>query len=153
MKITKLRDGVDGGTFTFRLLPVDLGPHPDPAAEPGERWGSCVVVAVDDAIAAPALKPKRLAAGPTVALDALRRAIDTAGEPIPATSAIPAGVKAVRTEVWQCAYNALRPLADGAAGDDSRRDANARRTAFRRAQEVLQAARVVGTHAGMWWVA
>lgn len=47
-KVTKLRDGEDGTEFAFRLEAVDLGPHPDPEAEEGQRWSSCVVVPVDE---------------------------------------------------------------------------------------------------------
>ncbi len=153
LKVTKLRDAPDGRTFSFRLETVDLGQHPDPEAEAGERWTSCVCVPVDATPAPTAPRPRKLPAGPTVALDALRKAIAASGEPLPATSAIPAGTMGARHEAWAEAYRALRPIAKDLDPKDAKREANARRTAFHRAQEQLQAARMVGTAAGFWWIA
>jgi putative DNA primase/helicase len=150
-KVAKLRDGADGEEFNFRLQVVDLGRHPDPAAEPGEAWTSCVVVHTDEKPVGRATRP--LPAGATVALDALRKALELRGELLPGTSSIPAGRLGVRAEAWQEAYHALRPLPKDASREDARRDANARRTAFNRAQDTLQAARAVGTWNGWWWIA
>jgi hypothetical protein len=110
------------------------------------------VIPTEDAPAPPAAKARKLPPGPTVALDALRKAIELHGERVPTTSVIPPNTKAVRDEQWQTAYNALRPLPEGAPAAEAKRDAHARRTAFRRAQEALQAGRHVGTWNGHWWI-
>jgi hypothetical protein len=150
-KVTKLRDGQDGVEFAFRLETVDLGPHPDPLADPGERWTSCVCV---PAQYTPQAKPKgrRLPAGAQVALDALRLAIENHGERTPKTSVLPKGVRAVRLDPWQEAYAAMRPVPNDLQTPDARKERNSRRMAFKRAQDELQAARAVGTGAGFWWI-
>jgi hypothetical protein len=151
-KVTKLRDGEDGVEFAFRLETVDLGPHPDPDAEPGERWTSCVVIPADKVMSQVKPRVRRLPAGAQVALDALRNAVEKDGQVLPATSVLPAGVRGVHLEIWQAAYAAMRPVSKGLPATEGRKERNARRMAFKRAQDELQAARAVGTGAGFWWI-
>lgn len=150
-KVTKLRDGEDGHEFPFRLQVVDLGPHPDPDADDGERWNSCVVVPTDEAPGASA-KPKRLPASAQVALDALRTAIGLHGEPVARSSTIPSGARAVRLEQWQTCFESTRPLPQDLSAAEARSARNARRMAFQRAMDQLQAARLVGGWEGFWWI-
>ena len=151
LKVSKLRDGEDGVEFRFRLQVVDLGPHPDPAAEEGERWDSCVVVPSDEPAA---VRPSstRLPASARVALEALRTALSLHGESLPRTSTSPGATRAVRLEQWQSAYEAIRPIENGLPAADARRARQARRMAFQRAQDQLQASKIAGTVSGYWWL-
>ncbi|MDQ2963220.1 MAG: AAA family ATPase [Pseudomonadota bacterium] len=90
------RDGESGQKYGFRLQMVDMGIDAD-----GDRITSCVLAAGS----VPVDKPKTVRRD--VALDALREAISEHGEPMPGTSTIPKGVKAVRLEVWKARW-ALR---------------------------------------------
>lgn len=147
--ITKQRDGREGDQLTFRLEAIDLGPHPDHEAEEGAHWGSCVVVPCDAAVEP--TRRKKITAGAQVALDALKAALEASGEMIPATSILPR-VRAVPVAKWQDCYARIRPIPQDLAPDEAKRERNARRMAFRRAQDELQAVRVAGTEAGFWWL-
>ena len=108
-EVVKLRDGEIGQRIAFRLDPVDLGADPDPAADDGERVGSCALRMLD-VVPAAARKPVRR----DVALDALRETIGEFGEKLPGTSTIPPGVKIVTLEQWRSRW-ALRTGYDDAS--------------------------------------
>lgn len=151
-KVSKLRDGQDGAEFAFQLEAVDLGEHPDPvAAQEGQHWGSCVIVWTDEPPPSRA-KRQRIPAGAQVALDALCQALDAHGEQLTETSVLPRGVCGVKVDHWQNSYATSRPISVHISADEAKREQNARRMAFKRAQDQLQAARIVGTGAGFWWI-
>ena len=109
----KQRDGESGDRFAFRLHPIDLGPDPDPEADAGDRLSSCAVVRSDQTTTT--TKPIRR----DVALDALRETIFEYGTPMPETSTIPKGVKAVTLEQWKARWT-LRTGYDDGAGESVR---------------------------------
>lgn len=122
-EVVKVKDGETGQRFGFRLVSVDLGPSDDPEADPDERISSCVIELAE---AAPrAVKQPRY----DVALNALREAVQEHGERMPGTSAIPAGMRAVRLEQWRNRWR-LR------TGDDYTTEESAA-AAFRRERKNL----------------
>ena len=150
--VEKARDGIEGGRFAFDLRIVDLGADQD-----GEPITTCIVIPTDSGSVQAKAKGRALSTSAQVVLDALRIAIDSHGDRMPETSALPKGVRAVRLEHWQDAYAVMRPLpkdlSTPEATKEAKKERNARRMAFGRAQNELQAARVVGTGAGFWWIA
>lgn len=128
-----MKDGSQGDELVSRLEVVEIGRDDD-----GDPITSCVVEPVEGAPAPKKFAGPRLTQGAKIALAALREAIDEYGEVPPASSHIPAGVKAVKVETWRTyAYK------HGVSGSDEPR---ARRLAFQRAHEALVADR----HVGMW---
>ncbi len=123
--VEKSRDGATGDQFPFALEVVELGTDSD-----GDPITTCVVRATDEA----PVRPKALALSGVakVALQALQEAISEQGEPLPGTSTIPPGVRAVTMEAWRSRF-AIRYGSDG----DDRRDASAIRKAFQRGREGL----------------
>ncbi|MCC7326369.1 MAG: AAA family ATPase [Burkholderiales bacterium] len=110
-EVIKLRDGETGRRMGFRLESVDLGPDPDPEADEGDRISSCVIQPLDQAPEKAKPKIRRV-----VALDALREAISEFGQKMPATSTIPAGVKAVTLDQWKARW-VLRTGYDDSTGN------------------------------------
>ena len=145
--ISKLREGADGQQVAFRLAVVDLGVHPDPDAS-GQAWSSVVAVPIADHVRESKGRRHKLPAGAQVALDALKSAISRHGE-YPAGAAMIDRNQTVAAEHWRAEYEAMRPVVD--SDPDARKQRQARRMAFNRAQDQLQAARIVGTNAGKWW--
>lgn len=144
--VEKSRDGMQGDQFPFALDVVDLGTDSD-----GDACTTCIVRHLDGEAAAGTAKRKKITAGAQVALDALKAAIDANGETTPETSVLPR-VRAVKVDRWQEAFARIRPIPQDLAPDEAKRERNARRMAFRRAQDELQAVRVAGTEAGFWWI-
>ena len=149
-KVTKSRDGVEGSQLSFRLKVIDLGQHPDPQyAAAGRRLDSVVIEPLSDQSIPDEAKQSRITPGARVALDALKSALARHGE-YPAGAAEADRNRMVDGEHWRAAYEANRPInADDA---DGRKAKQSRRMAFNRAQDQLQAARIVGTHVGKWWL-
>jgi hypothetical protein len=144
--VEKVRDGVAGEQFAFRLEVIELGTDAD-----GDPITTCLVHPLDAAPQASGRRQK-LTHGAQVALDALRTAISENGETLPATSVLPGGVRGVKADTWQDVYCRTRPISPTLPKDEAKRERNARRMAFRRAQDELQAGRVAGTEAGFWWL-
>lgn len=93
--VEKSRDGQTGEQFPFRLEVVELGQDQD-----GDAVTTCVVVP-GDTDTPRKTKQQKLGADEQVALDALREEVGASGEPMPGTSVIPAGVRAVRVDKWR----------------------------------------------------
>jgi len=126
--IEKIRDGVAGEQFPFRLVPIELGTDQD-----GDPI-TAVVVSSLGAAPARARRPDKLPGVARIALQALQEAVEEHGERLPETSTIPAGVHGIRLEQWRARF-ALRY---GAGGKDGKRDDEAVSRAFRRGKERLQ---------------
>jgi hypothetical protein len=135
-----LKDGAEGEQTRSRLEVVKLGQDSD-----GEEITSCVIEPADgDTVPARHTRPK--ATGPAkVALDLLRRALDDAGEPAPASNHVPQHVRVVDLSLWrQYAYEG------SVAGSDK---PDAKRKAFDRAITRLQSAGLVGVWGKVAWLA
>jgi hypothetical protein len=96
-------------------------------------------------------KRKRLTANACVCLDALKSAIKEHGEMLPETSIFP-HVKAAKVDDWQDNYARIRPISQKLSVKDASAARNARRMAFRRGQDELQASNIAATEAGFWWL-
>lgn len=138
--ITKQRESVAGGQIAFRLLPVELGLDAD-----GDSVTSCVI---DPAEAAPAGKAARRAKvlpdSARIALDTLRKTISEAGEPAPSSNHVPTAAHVVSVETWRRYHYC------GTASDEQ--TAEARKKAFQRVRDQLQAAGIIGLHADQVWI-
>lgn len=103
VEVEKQRDGQVAIAESFKLDVVDLGPHPDPEADPEERLTSCAAIpgpAVEGSVRA-GPKGAGLTGMPKMARDILSQAIGEMGETMPQTSTIPGGVVGVRLDQWR----------------------------------------------------
>lgn len=138
--IFKSRDGVDGEKNDFSLEVVQVDTDKD-----GEPVTSCVVVA-EDRQQRGSRKPANLSGGAKLAMQALQEVMAEAGEVMPGTSTIPAGVKAVKIEQWRERFY----LRHGSEGDTAR-GKEALRKAFQRARGDLLKAEAVGISDPWCW--
>jgi len=127
--VEKIRDGVAGAQFAFRLDPLELGHDKD-----GDAITTCTVEHLLEPQQAARPRPDRLPGAARTALQALQEALDEHGERLPETSSIPPGVTGIRIEHWRARF-ALRY---GSGGKDGKRDDEAINRAFRRGKERLQ---------------
>jgi hypothetical protein len=134
--VDKVRDGVAGERFPFTLEPVELGLDAD-----GDPVVTCLLNTSDSVQERPRKAPI-LRGRASVALQALREAIDASGEALPATSTIPAGVRAVTLQQWRDRFS-LRFGSDGETPS---------RNAFYRARETLLGAGAIGISDPYVWV-
>lgn len=130
------KDGAEGDALHARLEVVEIGMDAD-----GEAITSCVVTPAEPTTEQ-ATKAVKLSAPCSLALSALRQAVDEAGEVPPASNHIPAGVKVVSAELWR-RYAYAKNISDG--------EQNAKRMAFKRAAEQLQARGIVGCWQDKAW--
>ena len=136
--ITKQRDGISGVQITFRLRPVELGRDED-----GDPVTSCIVEPTEESPQKRPDAPVRLPPGAKIALATLQKAIAEAGKEAPASNHIPGAARVVEVETWR-RYHYARTAADGQTDE-------ARKKAFQRGREKLQAADVIGLHAELVW--
>ena len=131
MSVAKQRDMPDGQVFGFRLKQdVDLGD--------GQKGAVLINTEEGFAKRSTEKKKRRLPPAATIALRALREALDEMGKVPPASLHIPSNTKVVSGDVWRrYAYDR------GISGSDQER---ARQQAFKRASEALLA----GQYAAMW---
>lgn len=134
-EVTKQRDGETGAALAFSLEVAELG-----ADEDGEPVTSCIVVAADGAPTGRVLAP--VSGQARIALDQLRRAIEDAGEPLPASNHSPAGKRGVRVDLWRRYCYAAFASAE---------TADAKSKAFRRAMDTLQGRAVIGAWGEWAW--
>jgi hypothetical protein len=135
--IAKQRDGILGDQITFRLHPVELGRNED-----GDPVTSCIIEP-DDASPKRTARSGSLPPSAKIALTTLQKAIAEAGQDAPASNHIPT-TKVVEVETWRRYHYA------GTAKDGQTEEA--RRKAFQRAREKLQAAGRIGLHAEHVWI-
>lgn len=134
--VEKVRDGVAGERFPFRLEVVELSTDKD-----GEPITTCVVYHLDAASTAPATRREdRLSGVGRTALQALQEAISDHGDPLPQSSTIPRGVCGVTIEQWRVRFK----LRYGSDGDGEQRDHESVKKAFQRGREALLKAGSVG---------
>jgi hypothetical protein len=126
LAVSKLRDGVEGPLAPFALREIELGTDRD-----GDPWTTCVVCpALGEAVIASVSKRQRkMSANATMALTALRKAVEDAGSIAPASNHIPSGTKVVPELLWsEYAFNSGL-----GAGDEPKR----KNQAFSRARDKL----------------
>lgn len=134
--IEKSRDGMAGEQFPFELEVVELGEDQD-----GDKLTTCLVRHV----AEPSTK-QRKRAEPTgknqrIVWKVLRDLITERGETLPATSAVPGGVRGVRYEL----------LEERAAFKFPGKEARRQRQAISEAVAGLQDANIIGVHGEWIW--
>lgn len=137
-RVTKQREYATEGTLAFTLTQVDLGTDQD-----GDPVTSCVVEPSDSI--PETRKTYRLSNAARNALGTLRKAIDEIGEPAPTGNHIPGSARVVHVEKWRPYHYA------GTASED--RTPDARKKKFQRDRETLQAAKAVGCHNDLYWIA
>lgn len=86
--VQKSRDGVAGEVFPFTLEPVDLGVDAD-----GDSVTTCLLNVSDFTIARK--RPEPTGKNQKLLLAAIRELVTESGKPMPGTSAIPPGAKAI----------------------------------------------------------
>lgn len=130
------KDFAEGAEICSRLEQVTVGTDPD-----GDDITTLVVLPAERHASTGA----KVKGAKKVALDILRKAIDEAGEPAPASKCIPPNTRTISMETWRrCAY---------AAGITESDDPDTRRKAFGRAATALQAANLIGKWKGYVWIA
>lgn len=131
--LEKARDGVEGERFPFALEVANLGEDVD-----GDPVTTCLVRHLD-APPRSAWSPEKLSGVAKIAFGALGEAISEQGETLPATSAIPPGVRAVTIPEWRARFK----LRYGSDNDGGERDQEAIKKAFTRAREQLAKAEAI----------
>ena len=135
--VTKQRDLPMEGEVAFKLRVVELGNN-----RRGKSVTSCVVVPTDEERTEASRKPP-MTGGTRVALDALRKAINAGGAPLPTSNHVPPNVQGVSVDIWRnYAY----------ASDISSGDQGAKKKAFQRAVAALQTRNLIGTWEGWVWI-
>jgi hypothetical protein len=139
-EVEYLKDGPEGNRIASRLEAVTVGTD-----ENGDPTTSCIIDPLEDNLPSPTkTKLKKLSNGAKIALDTLRKALNEAGRDAPASNHIPAGARVVEVETWRL-YHYAGTAADG-------KKSEARRKAFQRDREALQAAGMIGLHTDLCWV-
>jgi AAA domain len=133
-----MKDGADGETFTSCLEVVEVG-----ADEDGEAITSCVIAPTDDA---PPGKRASIGGQASVALDLLRKALASDGQPAPAGRHFPGRTTSVvPLELWRRYCKS-----GGLAGVDND---EAFKKAFQRSRQKLTNARIISVWEGLVWIA
>ncbi len=134
-----MKDGPSGEEESSRLEVVNLGQDSD-----GEDITSCVIKPAEGETDPTKRSRPKVTGAAKVARDLLQRAIEEAGEMPPASSHIPAQVRAVRTDLWrQYCYSGAVSEGDTQA---------ARQKSFKRAADRLQAASAIGIWQDWAWL-
>ncbi len=144
-RITKSRDASTGATFTFRLMPVPLGTAAD-----GETVTTCLVADLVEQGSPETTRPaKALRAPEQIALDALHELLNDKSRRRVAPAVTMAG--GVRIGEWVALTEDWRRTCYARSISNGSQDA--KRVAFNRASESLQAARRVRVGHGFVWLA
>lgn len=133
--VDKVRDGVAGERFPFRLEPIEIGTDSD-----GDPVMTCLLDAADSAAVAP--RAPALKGRTALGMQTLREACEELGQIMPGTSTIPKGAKAVTLEQWRDRFT-LR------FGSDAKTPV---RQAFFKARESLLGTRAIGISDPYVWV-
>lgn len=133
--IEKSRDGSTGEGFPFDLRVIEMGSDPD-----GDPITTCVV---DHQAGQLKARDVKLSDSERIAMAALKSAMESSGEVLPETSALPAGKKAIRADLWRSNFYRLY-LED--------RTSDAAQKAFSRAKTRLIGQRVVGASDPWVWI-
>lgn len=138
-KVDKMKDGEDGIAIGFKLDTVTLGKR----ASDDKPITSCVVIPAD-------MPDESLRGGfaltnaQKIALQALREALITNGEPAPSSLQLPYGIRIVRVEHWKREF--LKRGFDESPTED------AFRMAFKRVGESLVAKAIIGRDQPFVWI-
>jgi hypothetical protein len=138
-RVEKQKDGAAGEAFSFKLQPVELGQDED-----GNPVSSCVVIPSEIAPEEKSARAPRLPPAARIAKESLQKAIAEAGSLIPASNHVPANTIGVPIDLWR-RYAYQRSITNGETD-------SARRKAFSRAAEVLQANRAVNVWTDWAWI-
>jgi hypothetical protein len=134
------KDMEAGAVFVSRLVPVELD-----CDENGDPVTSCVIEAIMDAPAAATRKrSESLPNSAKIALRALQKAIDEAGQPAPPSNTIPVKARVVTVAVWRT-YAFQSGISDADTDE-------AKRKAFTRAHEKLNALGLIGAWTDYRWL-
>lgn len=134
VKSTKQKDGMDGLTWSFRLDLMHVSPL-DPDAT------SLVVHPLNDAEAGIQKAGKaKMPAGQKLVFDALKKAIDEAGEHV-GLDQIPKGARCVKASLWREYFYRMSPL-----------DQESKRKAFNRGEAALRKGGTYGCWAEWCWL-
>jgi hypothetical protein len=139
--VAAMKDGDQGASWSFSLQPVQVG-----ETKAGQPIMSCGVAHLPDMLVKPVQEAKsaKLGKAETIALRALKEAIDEVGDRAPASNHIPGDAKVTTADHWRdYAYR----LGISDSGED------AKRKAFKRAHQGLVAKQHIGTWDGWVWVA
>jgi hypothetical protein len=136
-RVTKQRNGECAGEFSFEVEVVDLGTDAD-----NDPITSCVIRPVEPPTKA---KPESVKLSPSCSLHlaALRLALSESGQPVPASRYVPDHTIGVPIDLWR-KYAYDRAISGG--------EQNAKRMAFRRASEQLQARQIVASWQDWVWI-
>ncbi len=134
--VAKQRNAFEGAEASFDLEAVTLGTDAD-----GDGVTSCIIRPATPTKATN--KNPKLSAPCAIALEALRQAINEGGQPAPTSNHIPASARVVSVEIW-------RRFAYAKAISNEGRDA--KRKAFKRASEQLQARKLVAGWQDWVWL-
>jgi hypothetical protein len=138
-KVVKVKDGGDVEPFRYSLRQSVLGQDED-----GDDITSCVIEPSTDASPGERKAGPRLSDTEKIALDALRDALVDEGKPSPG-GAVPLSARVVAIEAWRRrAYNRRISEAD---------TEEARKKAFQRVRERLQARHLIGISGDLAWLA
>jgi hypothetical protein len=137
-EVEEMRDGPTGGTTVSRLEVVNVTYDVN-----DELITSCVIVPTTDTPSPDHQAVRRLSAKDQIALDALHKAIDEAGETAPATPHMPENVRSASLDMWR-RYYLLGTGSDG-------RTQEARWKAFQRSRDSLQARHAIGIWGDFVW--
>ena len=142
VKVEYAKDGEAGDIIASRLEIVDVGVDED-----GEPISSCVVMPVEGNVIAFPKSGRRLAPEAQIALAALEEAIAAHGSVPPTANHIPPNTPTVSLSLWRRYYYQRNPDSGPDISDKqaARKKQEARKKAFQRARQVLQA-----EHVGVW---
>lgn len=135
------KDGAQGESIVSRLESIEVGQDED-----NQPISSCVIVPVEANIIAFPKTGRRLKGEAQIAYAALEEAIAAAGAVPPASNHIPPNTPTVSLSLWRRYYYQRNP--DDGGGDDkdaARKRQEARKKAFQRVRQTLQA-----HHVGVW---
>jgi hypothetical protein len=134
-----MKDGPEGAKTLSTLEVIEVGDDED-----GKPITSCIVQPCDDDEAETSTKRLKLPDAARVALEMLKKAVAEAGVPGPSNRTIPKDTMVVKVDLW-------RRYADTGSVSDSEKP-DAKRKAFKRAVDTLQARGAVGVWNGLAWI-
>lgn len=137
MVVEKSRDGESGQRMSFDLKTVEIG-----TSKRGKIISGVVAIEADER-QSKAIDHRSLPGAATVALDALKAAIEGVGVVLPSTSQIPPGKRGVVIDQWRTFF---------ARKYGEHKNDEATRKAFGRAKEVLFSRRIIGIDVESVWI-
>jgi hypothetical protein len=146
VKIEEMKDGPEGATWTFRLLPVEIS-EASATFNDGAETVTCVVEIMSEPALAQqsATKPKRTPRGVTGdLLKVIKRALDESGQINAAGASVPSNVRAITIDDLKNYCRTMEWQQD--------RKSNAFRSALSRSLSDLRSSEWIGMECGWVWV-